>query len=168
MAGAKQRKMELVLKCTVRSLGKATPVENVNPAYVNPCRAATLTLPPPDATYGLLWPKTSVVGAGGTGGRENPEWIGGCRLCPGLLTPRNATANRCVAKSADLLNNLRHDGPFLIISLRFFTMQNKFGEAAFHYNAGPNIYLQRFPLLMLMFSSSVQLYCNKLMIRGCE
>lgn len=142
MAGAQQTKTELAfsLKCTVRSLGKATPVENGNPAYVNPCRAATLTLPPADATYGLLWPKTSVVGAGGTGGRENPEWIPGCRRRPSLLTPCRASADRCVAKSVDLIRNLRHDGPFLLISLRFFTMQNKFGKAVFHYGAVPNIY----------------------------
>lgn len=45
------------------------------------------SLPPPDATDGLLWPKTSVVGAGGTSGRENPEWIGSCRLRPSPPTP---------------------------------------------------------------------------------
>lgn len=47
-------------------------------------------------------------------------------------------------------------------------MQNKFGKVGFHYGAVPHIYLQRFPLLMLMFSSFVQLYSNTFIIRGCE
>lgn len=83
--GQKWRGTVIPLKCAVSSLGNASPVENVNPAYVNPCRAVTLTLPPPDATFGLRCPKTSVecvVGTGGTSGCENPEWIGSCCLCP--------------------------------------------------------------------------------------
>lgn len=80
--------MVVPLKCSVGSLGKATPVENVNPAYVNPCRAATLTLSlhqtQPTVSSG---PKPRSSALEGRAAEKTRSGLEACRLRPSPPTP---------------------------------------------------------------------------------